>query len=49
MQSKGMSYGSLGHGKLYAKIKGPKSKDEKVISLLSPFHDKQADIVADGG
>ena len=33
-------------GQLYAKNQGPNSKIQKVISLLSPFRDRQADIVA---
>ena len=35
--------------KLYAKIQGPNSKDEKVISLLIPFRNRQTAIVAYGG
>ena len=36
-------------GFLNVKKQGPKSKDEKVTSLLSPFRDRKADILAERG
>ena len=33
-------------GKLHAKIKDPKTRDEKVLSLFSTFRDRKADMVA---
>ena len=40
---------SLDHLKIVYKYQGPNSKDEKVTSLLSPFRDRKADILAERG